>query len=126
VAIADYDSIKGFKPRTIAEAQVFCNLADRWQVFRECLTRIEMYVQARSLIGRSIAEKVCEAGLEATEKLPALIAEMFDAILWILCSGAPWRDLPRRYGPWQSAYHWYASGRTTAPSTASWSDSRSG
>ena len=32
---------------------------------------------------------------------------MFDAILWILCSGACWRDLPRRYGPWQSTYHWY-------------------
>jgi transposase len=32
---------------------------------------------------------------------------MFDAILWILCSGAPWRDLPQCYGPWQSAYHWY-------------------
>jgi transposase len=33
--------------------------------------------------------------------------QMLDAILWILCGGAPWRDLPERYGPWQSAYHWY-------------------
>jgi transposase len=33
--------------------------------------------------------------------------QMLDAIFWILCSGAPWRDLPERYGPWQSAYHWY-------------------
>jgi len=32
---------------------------------------------------------------------------MFNAILSILCSGAPWRDLPRRYGPWRSAHHWY-------------------
>jgi transposase len=32
---------------------------------------------------------------------------MLDAIFWILCSGACWRDLPERYGPWQSAYHWY-------------------
>jgi transposase len=32
---------------------------------------------------------------------------MLDAIFWILCGGAPWRDLPERYGPWQSAYHWY-------------------
>lgn len=29
---------------------------------------------------------------------------MFNAILWILSSGAPWRDLPERYGPWQTAY----------------------
>ena len=33
--------------------------------------------------------------------------QMLNAILWILCSGASWRDLPERYGPWQSAYHWY-------------------
>ena len=33
--------------------------------------------------------------------------QMLDAIFWILCSGASWRDLPERYGPWQSAYHWY-------------------
>jgi transposase len=33
--------------------------------------------------------------------------QMFNAILWILCSGAPWRDLPQRYGPWQSVYHWF-------------------
>ena len=33
--------------------------------------------------------------------------QMLNAIFWILCSGASWRDLPERYGPWQSAYHWY-------------------
>jgi transposase len=27
-----------------------------------------------------------------------------EAILWRLRTGAPWRDLPERYGPWQSAY----------------------
>ena len=25
-------------------------------------------------------------------------------ILWKLATGAPWRDLPERYGPWQSVY----------------------
>jgi len=33
--------------------------------------------------------------------------QMLNAVLWILCSGASWRDLPERYGPWQSAYHWF-------------------
>ena len=33
--------------------------------------------------------------------------EMLNAAFWILHSGAPWRDLPERYGPWQSAYHWF-------------------
>jgi transposase len=27
-----------------------------------------------------------------------------NAILWKLATGAPWRDLPERYGPWQSVY----------------------
>jgi transposase len=27
-----------------------------------------------------------------------------DAILWKLRTGAPWRDLPERYGPWRTAY----------------------
>src|SRR4051794_35754168 len=27
-----------------------------------------------------------------------------DGILWKLATGAPWRDLPDRYGPWQTVY----------------------
>ena len=29
---------------------------------------------------------------------------MLNAIVWIARSGAPWRDLPERYGPWESVY----------------------
>jgi transposase len=29
---------------------------------------------------------------------------MVNAMVWIVRSGAPWRDLPERYGPWQSVY----------------------
>jgi transposase len=39
---------------------------------------------------------------------------VLNGILWILCSGAAWRDLPERYGPWKTVYHrfrqWEASG----------------
>lgn len=30
--------------------------------------------------------------------------QIINGILWILNTGAPWRDLPERYGPWQTVY----------------------
>lgn len=39
---------------------------------------------------------------------------VLDGIFWILRTGAAWRDLPERFGPWQSIYHcfnkWTADG----------------
>jgi len=29
---------------------------------------------------------------------------MLDGIFWVLATGAPWRDLPNRFGPWQTVY----------------------
>ena len=29
---------------------------------------------------------------------------MLNGIVWVLCTGAPWRDLPERFGPWQTVY----------------------
>jgi len=29
---------------------------------------------------------------------------ILNGILWILRTGAPWRDLPERYGPWHTVY----------------------
>ncbi|MEU9874072.1 transposase [Actinomadura sp. NPDC048021] len=29
---------------------------------------------------------------------------MIDGIRWRTRTGAPWRDLPERYGPWDRAY----------------------
>ena len=28
-----------------------------------------------------------------------------NGLFWILNSGAPWRDLPERYGPWETVYY---------------------
>ena len=30
--------------------------------------------------------------------------QVIDAILWQARTGAPWRDLPERYGPWKTAH----------------------
>jgi transposase len=39
---------------------------------------------------------------------------MLNAMLWVLRTGAPWRDLPEGYGPWQTVYSrfrlWQRSG----------------
>ena len=29
---------------------------------------------------------------------------MLDGVFWVLHTGAPWRDLPERFGPWQTVY----------------------
>ena len=39
---------------------------------------------------------------------------IIDALLWLAKTGAPWRDLPERFGPWQSVatrlYRWTRTG----------------
>jgi transposase len=36
---------------------------------------------------------------------------MLNGIFWILCTGAPWRDLPPRFGPWQTVYDHFRTWR---------------
>ena len=31
-----------------------------------------------------------------------------NAVMWRLKTGAPWRDIPERYGPWQTTYNRFA------------------
>ena len=35
---------------------------------------------------------------------------MLNAILYWLNTGIPWRDLPERYGPWQSVHSHFRAG----------------
>lgn len=39
---------------------------------------------------------------------------LLDGILWVLRTGAPWRDLPEEFGPWQTVWRmfdqWNADG----------------
>jgi transposase len=39
---------------------------------------------------------------------------VINGVLWVLCSGSPWRDIPERYGKWTSIYsrfqRWRKSG----------------
>jgi transposase len=36
---------------------------------------------------------------------------MLNGTFWILGTGAPWRDLPERFGPWQTVYDHFAKWR---------------
>ena len=44
--------------------------------------------------------------------------QIVDGILWIMRTGAPWRDLPEAFGPWQTVWHlfdqWNDDGTLTA------------
>lgn len=49
-----------------------------------------------------------------TGRPPRDAREVMDALMWLLRTGAPWRDLPDWFGPWQTAYtrfcHWRDDG----------------
>lgn len=40
-----------------------------------------------------------------TGRPPTDCRTTFNAILWIVRTGSPWRDLPEEYPPWQTVYH---------------------
>jgi transposase len=43
----------------------------------------------------------------ATGRPPADRRTIFEGILWILHTGAPWRDLPDEFGPWSTVWEWF-------------------
>jgi transposase len=47
---------------------------------------------------------------------------VLNGILWVLRTGAPWRDLPERFGSWKTVnsrfYRWRAAGTWGAPRSA--------
>ena len=43
-----------------------------------------------------------EAGTRGRPPKPP--REVLNGIIWIARSGAPWRDLPERFGPWETVY----------------------
>jgi len=49
-----------------------------------------------------------------TGRPPTEHRKMLNGMLWVLRTGAPWRDLPKRYGPWSSVasrfYRWRKAG----------------
>ena len=46
-----------------------------------------------------------------TGRPPSDPRQMLNGILWVLHTGAPWRDLPERFGPWQTVYDHFSRWR---------------
>jgi transposase len=37
--------------------------------------------------------------------------QMLNGVLWILSTGSGWRDLPERFGPWETVYGYFSTWR---------------
>lgn len=69
--------------------------------------RHELTDEQWEIVGPLVTEEPAKTGRPLREA-----REMLNAALWILRTGAPWRDLPERYGPWQTAYDYFSAWRT--------------
>jgi putative transposase len=56
-----------------------------------------------SLIKDHLPGKRSDPGRTATDN-----RRFVDGVLWLARTGAPWRDLPERYGRWNSAFQRYS------------------
>lgn len=70
------------------------------------MKRHELTDQEWSAVESLIPQKRAKTG-----RKPKSSREMLNGIMWILRTGAPWRDLPERFGPWQTVYDYYAHWR---------------
>jgi len=58
------------------------------------------------LISPLIPQSVAQTG-----RPPRDPRQMLEGMLWILATGAPWRDLPDRFGPFQTVHRYFSNWR---------------
>ena len=58
-----------------------------------------------------VIQPLLPEGKGHTGRPPRPPRRMLNGILWILRTGAPWRDLPEGYGPWRTVYGYFRSWR---------------
>src|SRR5512146_1609516 len=54
-----------------------------------------------------VVEPILPKRTGKTGRKPKDPRQMLNGIVWILRRGAPWRDVPDRYGRWQTVYDYY-------------------
>lgn len=72
-----------------------CNFFREKQMNRHALSDAEW---------EAVRELACYKPPRGTDPAAETIRPFLDSICWILYTGAPWRDLPPDFGPWQSVY----------------------
>ena len=63
------------------------------------MKRHELTDEQYALVGPLLPSRGKKTGRRAKDP-----RTMLNGMLWILQTGAPWRDLPERFGPWQTVY----------------------
>src|SRR4051794_3305990 len=58
-----------------------------------------------------LVQKLLPPRTATTGRPPSDPRRMLNGIFWILATGAPWRDLPERLGPWQTVYDHFSNWR---------------
>jgi len=55
----------------------------------------------------NMVDKLIPKSQAKTGRPPSDRRLMLNGIFWILATGAQWRDLPERFGPWQTVYDYF-------------------
>src|SRR5215210_5468844 len=70
------------------------------------MKRHELTDEQWALVEPIVPQSTARTGRPARDRRAIL-----NGIFWILHTGAPWRDLPERFGPWQTVYHHFRDWR---------------
>lgn len=68
--------------------------------------RHELTDEQWALVEPMIPRKAAKTGRPPVDR-----RVMLDGVFWVLCTGAPWRDLPDRFGPHQTVHDYFAAWR---------------
>ena len=69
--------------------------------------RHEVTDEQWKLVGSLLTAPLAKTGRPRREA-----RDMLNGALWILRTGAPWRDLPERFGPWRTVYEYFNTWRS--------------
>lgn len=70
------------------------------------MKRHELTDEQWALVEPHLPRSTARTGRPASDRRTQL-----NGIFWILSTGAPWRDLPERFGPWQTVYDHFRTWR---------------